>query len=140
MIKIKIFSVGKSKEPWLETALDEYAKRLTGQMGISFVWAKNDEQLIQFTEKEGQAICLDPAGKELDSVDFSKFFQKEIESSGARLTFVIGGAEGLPKRLKKQHPLISLSRLTFTHQLTRLVLIEQLYRAFTLIQGIPYHK
>lgn len=140
MIKIKILSVGKSKEPWLESALDEYAKRLTGQMDISFVWAKNDEQLVQLTEKEGYVICLDPTGKEFDSPNFSKFFQKEIEQSGARLSFVIGGAEGLPGSFKRRYPLISLSRLTFTHQLTRLVLVEQIYRAFTLIQGIPYHK
>ena len=140
MIKIKILSVGKSKEPWLESALEEYAKRLTGQMDISFVWAKNDAQLMQLVEKEGHVICLDPAGKEHDSPGFSQFFQKEIEKSGSRLSFVIGGADGLPESFKKRYPLVSLSRLTFTHQLTRLVLVEQLYRAFTLIQGIPYHK
>jgi len=140
MIKVKIYSVGKTKELWLEQALEEYFKRLTGQMEISCLWAKNDEQLVQLVEKEGVVICLDPQGKQFNSVEFSKFLQKKIESSGARLTFVIGGADGLPPLFKEKYPLISLSRLTFTHQLTRLVLIEQIYRAFTLIQGIPYHK
>jgi len=140
MIKIKIISVGKSKESWLETALEEYAKRLTGHIGISFVWAKDDMQLIQLVEREGAVICLDPEGKLMSSLDFSVFFQKQVEKSGARLAFVIGGADGLPRSLKGNDPLISLSRLTFTHQLTRLVLVEQLYRAFTLTRGIPYHK
>jgi len=140
MIKVKIVSVGKTKEPWLEQAIGEYLKRLTGQIEIALMWVKNDDQLVQLVEKEGAVICLDPQGKEFDSLLFSRFLEKSIEASGARLTFVIGGAEGLPQALKENHPLISLSRLTFTHQLTRLVLIEQLYRAFTLIQGIPYHK
>ncbi|NGX57474.1 MAG: Ribosomal RNA large subunit methyltransferase H [Chlamydiae bacterium] len=140
MIKIKILSIGKTKESWLDTAMGEYFKRLKGQVEFECQWAKSDEQLIQLVEKESSVICLDPAGKEMDSPEFSTFFEKKVEEGGARLTFVIGGAEGLPRSLKDKFSLLSLSRLTFTHQLIRLVLVEQIYRAFTLMKGIPYHK
>lgn len=140
MIKIKILSVGKTKDSWLEEALGDYFKRLRGQIDFDCIWVKSDEQLVQLAQKESSLICLDPSGKEMNSPEFAAFFEKEVEKEGARLTFVIGGAEGLPKNLREYHPLVSLSHLTFTHQIARLILVEQIYRAFTLLKGVPYHK
>lgn len=140
MIKLRIYSVGKTKEEWLELAIAEYLKRLTNQVSIEFVWSKNDQQLIDSVEKEEAVLCLDSKGHMMDSEKFSSFLMKEIEASGSRLAFVIGGPDGLPTALKKKYPLLSLSPMTFTHQIIRLILIEQIYRAFEIHKGSRYHK
>ncbi|OJU82670.1 MAG: 50S rRNA methyltransferase [Chlamydia sp. 32-24] len=142
MFKIKIISIGKNKETWLENALAEYKKRLCQLVEFTFIWAKDNDHLLQIIEKESKQsiICLDPNGKEFDSLQFSKFIQDRLIKADSRLAFVIGGAEGLPLSLKSGYELVSLSRLTMTHQLTRLFLIEQLYRAFEIAKGSPYHK
>lgn len=140
MYRIRILSVGKTKEEWLESAIAEYLKRLQKTTAITFGWAKNDAQLLDFAKKEEGVICLDAAGRMLDSMQFSSFLTKELENHGARLTFVIGGAEGLPPSLKKDYPLISLSPMTLTHQMVRLLLVEQIYRAIEIDKGSNYHK
>lgn len=140
MLKLKIISVGKTKEEWLEAAIQEYLKRLKPVLTCEFVWTKNSEQLLQLTEKEEHCICLDPNGSLMNSEQFADFINKQFIKSGSRLTLVIGGAEGLPQKLKDTTTLISLSPLTFTHQVTRLVLLEQIYRAFEIIKGSKYHK
>lgn len=140
MIKIRILSVGKTKEPWLEEALDEYVKRLKSTLQIEFAFAKNDTQLLEWLAKESRVIALDPQGKLLTSEAFSTFLYDQIEAGGSRLSFVIGGPEGLPQTVRQNSLLLSLSPLTFTHQLARLVLVEQLYRAVEIAKGSPYHK
>lgn len=139
MLKLKLISVGKTKEEWLDAAIDEYVKRLKPVMSIEFLWVKNDDQLIAAVEKETGVICLDAAGQQMTSEQFAGFIGKKFEDNGSRLTLVIGGAEGLPSKLK-QYPLISLSLMTMTHQIVRLVLMEQLYRAFEILKGSKYHK
>jgi 23S rRNA (pseudouridine1915-N3)-methyltransferase len=139
MLRIKIISVGKTKEAWLEAALEEYTKRLAPHLQLETLWVRNDEQLIALAQ-EAPYLALDPQGKELDSIAFSRFLFQQLEKQGSRLTFLIGGPEGLPAELKKGVQLISLSKLTFTHQITRLILAEQLYRAVEIDRGSPYHK
>ncbi len=140
MLKIKILGVGKTKEPWLENAIAIYLQRLKNQVQIEFVFVKDDLQLTAALAKEPAIVCLDSTGKLMTSEQFSSFTMKKLEEGGSRLTFVIGGAEGLPLEIKNIYPLISLSKLTFTHQMIRLMLIEQIYRAFEIIKGSPYHK
>ncbi len=140
MPRIKIISVGKTKERWLQDALQEYLKRLKPTLEMEFQWSQSDAGLLSLAAKEKHIICLDPEGKMMDSVTFSSYFQEQLEKSGARLTFLIGGAEGIPQEIKKAHPLISLSRMTFTHQMTRLILVEQIYRATEILKGSGYHK
>ncbi len=140
MIKIRILAVGKTKEAWLEEALEEYLKRLKATFQIEFAFAKSDAQLLEWLQKEGKVVALDPAGKNFTSEQFSSFLFEQIEAGGSRLTFVIGGPEGLPQNLRLSAFLLSLSPLTFTHQLARLVLVEQLYRAAEIAKGSPYHK
>ena len=140
MLKLKILSIGKTKESWLEEALGEYAKRLKSHMMIEWVWAKDNSQLIEYANKESTVICLDPIGKLLTSEQFAVFFDQLWEKGGSRLTVVIGGADGLPNEFKQKYPLISLSPLTFTHQITRLILIEQIYRSIEIKKGSNYHK
>lgn len=140
MLRLKIYSVGKNKDTWLEEAIGHYEKWLKPTMTVEWLWAKNDEQLERWVLQEPSFICLDPQGKLMTSEAFAVFLQDEWTRQGSRLTFVIGGAEGLPPTLKKRSLQISLSPLTFTHQMTRLILIEQIYRATEIAKGSPYHK
>jgi 23S rRNA (pseudouridine1915-N3)-methyltransferase len=140
MYKIKILTIGKTKEAWLDEAMSEYLKRLKPMAEIELLLAKNNDQLMAWVEKEPSVICLDSTGSLLESPGFSKFFLQEIAKGGSRLAFVIGGAEGLPEKMKSQYPLLSLSPLTFTHQMARLILVEQIYRALEIEKGSQYHK
>lgn len=141
MHKIRILSIGKTKESWLEEAINEYLKRLQSTAELEFVWFKSNEQLLAAANKESNLICLDAEGQQFNSEQFSSFLMKKLESGGSRLSIIIGGAEGLPISLKNSsNPLISLSLLTFTHQTIRLILIEQIYRAFEIAKGSKYHK
>lgn len=125
----------------MKEALDEYSKRLEPILSIQWILAKDDSQLIALLSKESAYIALDPKGKMLTSEDFSTWLIHHFESGGSRLNFVIGGAEGLPASIAEgAEAKISLSKLTFTHQLTRLILLEQIYRAFEIDKGSKYHK
>lgn len=133
MLKIKIISPGKVKESWLKEALAEYEKRLTGTIAIEWI----HKEIIP----EAPYICLDPNGKTLTSPSFSKFLYNEWEACGSRLTFVIGGPEGLSQNiLSGARQILSFSSLTFTHQAIRLLLLEQIYRATQIEKGTGYHK
>jgi 23S rRNA (pseudouridine1915-N3)-methyltransferase len=137
MYKLKIFSIGKTKEAWLKEAIEEYSKRLEPILSIQWILAKDDPQLLALLAKESSYIALDPKGKMFTSEEFSTWMLKQE----SRLNLVIGGAEGLPPQIADQaQAKISLSKLTFTHQLTRLILVEQIYRAFEIDKGSQYHK
>ncbi|MBS0648374.1 MAG: 23S rRNA (pseudouridine(1915)-N(3))-methyltransferase RlmH [Verrucomicrobia bacterium] len=141
MIKIKILTIGKSKENWLQEALAEYEKRLRPFCTFEWILAKNDVQLEEFSKKEGKFIALDPQGKSMTSEKFAAWLSKAAINYHSRLAFVIGGAEGLSPALKAQSSFLwSLSPLTFTHQITRLILLEQIYRAYEINRGSDYHK
>lgn len=140
MYKIKILTIGKTKETWLEEALAEYHKRLKATVQIEIILAKNDAHLAELASKEAVVICLDVVGEPLSSEDFSKLVMTQLERGGARLSFVIGGPEGLPMELRNAPLRVSLSKMTYTHQIVRLVLVEQIYRAFEIDKGSRYHK
>ena len=136
MFKVKVLTIGRVKESWLESALAEYEKRLHPNVLIEWRLAKDDKQLIEWSAKESY-IALDPKGKLFDSESWSK----KMMQLGARPIFCIGGPEGLPEEiLKKAQLRWSLSPLTFTHQIARLILLEQIYRAMEIERGSPYHK
>ena len=140
MFKIKILTIGKNKEKWLQEALDLYTSRLRAIASISFMYIKDNHQLISLLKKESYIILLDSQGKHLSSTEFHNMLYEELEKNGSHLTFVIGGPEGLPKSLLTAHHSISLSSLTFTHQIARLILLEQIYRATEIAKGSQYHK
>ena len=141
MLKITIYTVGKKSDPWMEKGISIYIERLKKFLAIEWVYPKDDKTLTRYLIKEPQFICLDPKGKVLSSLQFSSFLLEEFEKNGSKIVFVIGGVNGLEKHImQKASHLISLSALTFTHQLARVVLIEQLYRGVQIIKGSPYHK
>ncbi len=137
MFKVKVLTIGRCKEEWLAEAIQEYEKRLLGKLCIDWQIAKDDPQLIEWVCQEKSYIALDPKGELLTSEGWSE----KMVKFGLRLTFIIGGAEGLPQSvLQGAQFKWSLSPLTFTHQMTRLILIEQLYRATEIERGSKYHK
>lgn len=136
MFKVKVLTIGRCKETWLAEALCEYEKRLTGKLTIEWHFAKDDEQLTEWALQES-CIAMDPKGELLDSPQWSK----KMMQLGSRLVFCIGGAEGLPAAIIKHAKFRwSLSPLTFTHQMTRIILVEQIYRAMEIERGSQYHK
>lgn len=131
MRKIKIYSPGKKS---FERELNDYAKRLTSEAQILWLYPRELEKALA---KEKTYICLDPTGKQYTSENFAQF----LEAQGAQMTFVIGGDAGLSPPIRKNaSALISLSKMTFTHHMTRLILAEQIYRGILINANRPYHK
>lgn len=156
-MNIKIIAVGKIKEMYIKDALSEYFKRLMPYCSLSVIEipAENiyDENIAEkYKEIEGEKILanlksdsyiitLEINGKSLSSNDFANTI-KEISRSGINeLVFIIGGANGLHKNVcAKSNLKLSFSKMTFTHQMIRLILIEQIYRAYKIISNEPYHR
>ncbi len=140
MYKITVFSVGKTKEAWLAEATCEYEKRLSAVVSIDWILVKKEEQLMNLLE-DIPFIALTPEGKEFTSEGFSSQMHLWLEKFGSRLSFLIGGAEGISSQLlKKAFATVSFSKMVFTHQIIRLLLIEQIYRATEIRKGSRYHK
>ena len=154
-MKTTLILVGKTTNKHLATVIDDYVGRIGHYMPFSVVVVpelKNTKALSeeQQKEREGELILqkikptdtlvlLDERGSELDSVAFSQWLQRK-QSSARNLVFVIGGPYGFSKAVyNRGDEQLSLSRMTFSHQLIRVVFAEQLYRACTIIKGEPYH-
>ena len=153
-MKISLLMVGKTTDARLVSLIDEYQQRLKHYVPFELVILpdiKNAKSLTQDQLKaaEGEAILakvgtteivlLDEHGAEYRSVDFASWLQKKM-SSGRDLTLVIGGAYGFsPAVYERANGKLSLSQMTFSHQMIRLMAIEQIYRAMTILRGEPYH-
>eukprot|EP00965_Chrysotila_dentata_P224445 6194180-Pleurochrysis_carterae.AAC.2 len=163
---VRVVSVGKTKERWLQVrhvltrplesarmptpwtvdvlhtrsqdALAEYMKRLS-VVALECNWVRDDAALVD--SARGRCIVLDERGELYTSKEFSRMMFDALEDGGSRLTFIIGAADGLPDELRNgPHQLLSLSRMTFTHQMARLLLVEQIYRACEIQRGSKYHR
>ena len=152
-MKISLLWIGKTKDGRLRALIDEYIKRLGHYGRISSTELgditrhsgdkkeKEAELLLSRVEGADYVVLLDEKGKKLNSKELAVFLEKQMISSVKRVIFIIAGAEGSAKALKERANLIlSLSPLTFTHDMARLILAEQLYRAFTIIRGEKYHN
>lgn len=116
-------------------------KKLPKTLAVSEIRKAEAQLLSDHIKKESRVILLDEGGKHHDSVQFSKYLEAKLSGGGNSIALVIGGAYGFSEAFKKQHNnLISLSKMTFAHHLARVVLLEQLYRAFTIINNEPYHN
>lgn len=140
MIKICVISPGKIKEAWLEAAINEYLKRLAPLAAFNLIWTRQEKEFLQLVEEEKHPICLDVKGQEMDSHEFASFFFNRVELGGSRITFAIGGPEGFPPGFTRERLRISFSKMTFTHQMARLLLMEQIFRSFEIRRGSRYHR
>ena len=147
-LKVAIRIVGKkSSEPWIEEGIGMYAKRMKGTIDLETTWHKDDSSLIFAAEtdmtKGFAVVSLDPKGSRHSSETFSDNLYKWFEVGGSRVSFLIGGAEGLPASLRpnwnggkgKSKYSVSLSDMTLPHQLARLFLCEQIYRSSEIRKG-----
>jgi len=155
-MKIKLICVGKTIKKYLIEAESEYLKRLSHYGSIEKIEIpeiKNAKNLSQdqIKHQEGQLILkqintsdqvvlLDENGKSFDSIEFSDYLQKRFNSGGKTLIFIVGGAYGFSDEIyNRSNGKISLSKMTFSHQMVRTFFLEQLYRGFTIMKGEPYH-
>lgn len=150
---IKVICIGKIKEEYLRDAIKEYQKRLSKYIKLEIielndinnentqiVLNKEKEEIIRYINKSDYIICLDIDGKEITSVDFSKKIDK-IFNINSNITFLIGGSYGIHQDIKNlANERISFSKLTFPHQLFRVMLLEQIYRSFKIMNNETYHK
>jgi 23S rRNA (pseudouridine1915-N3)-methyltransferase len=155
-MQITLLAIGKTDNKQLQYLIDEYTKRLGFYIKFNLEIIsdiKNSKNLseAQQKRKEGELILdkittsdvlilLDENGKQMDSIGFSNYLQKHMNSGIKRLVFVIGGPYGFSEEVyQKAQGKISLSKMTFSHQMVRLFFIEQLYRGFTILRNEPYH-
>ena len=143
---IKVICVGKIKEKFYVDALNEYKKRLSKYTKLEIIELqdsdiiKEKELILKNINFKDYNIALAIEGKEYNSVELSSHIDK-IQSINSNITFIIGGSDGLDNEIKnKVNELISFSKLTFPHQLFRIILLEQIYRSFKINNNETYHK
>ena len=155
-MNISLLMVGATDDPLLEELIQGYVKRLNHyiKFGLEIIpGLKKTKHLTadQQRHKEGalilntldasdRVILLDEKGKQMSSVGFSEFIQKQLNAGGKKLVFIIGGPYGFSAEVRQRAmSSVSLSAMTFSHQMVRLFMVEQCYRAFTSLKGEPYH-
>jgi len=155
-MKINLLVVGKTEDKYLIEGIEKYLSRLKHYIGFTMVVipdVKNTKNLTEAQQKSREAelilkqisntdtvILMDEKGKKYTSVQFSDYLNKQMIGSVQQLTFIIGGPYGFDESVyKRANGSISLSDMTFSHQMVRLFFVEQLYRAFSILKGEPYH-
>lgn len=159
MVRIKIRAIGKIKEPYIRDAITDYSKRINSFSQVectefleSPISDDHDASRIRAIQSEGEKLCsgigqadcvvvLDRGGKEISSEAFAAMIGKCEVSGPYQIVFLIGGPHGLSDECKKRaDDILSLSAMTFPHQVARLILYEQVYRAFSILRRLPYHR
>ncbi len=155
-MKIELFVVGKTSIGYLKQGIDEYVKRLKHYVSFEIKYIddiKNTKniseqqqkqiegsKIISLLDKSDVVILLDEHGKEYTSIEYANYIQKRMLSGVKKVVFVIGGPYGFSKEVyDRANDKISFSKMTFNHEMIRLIFTEQLYRAFTIINHEPYH-
>ena len=155
-MKIKLLVVGKTDDNRIQSLIDDYRNRLkhyisfelevipdiknSKKLSVDMQKTKEGEIILSKVLNSDRLILLDENGKDFSSLDFSKYIQKNMNSGFKQLVFVIGGPYGFSDDVyKKAIAKVSLSKMTFSHQMVRLFFVEQIYRAFTILKNEPYH-
>ena len=155
-MKIRLIVVGKTNADYLKTGESDYEERLkhyckfeeliitpiknSGKLAKKDLKIKEGELILKNIDPMDQLVLLDEKGKSFSSIDFSNFLNQKLLDSTKRLVFVVGGAFGFSEEIyKRADSKLSLSKMTFSHQMIRLIFKEQLYRAFTILKGEKYH-
>lgn len=155
-MKVKLLMVGKTAHDYLTKAFDDYQQRIihylpyeskvisdlknTKKLTTEQIKLKEGELILNQIQKSDFVVLLDEKGKEFSSVGFARWIEKQMISGLKNMVFVIGGAYGFSDSVYQRSNLkVSLSKMTFSHQMVRIIFIEQLYRAMTILKGEPYH-
>ena len=145
-MKIKVAWIGKTKEPAIASLSDEFLKRISRYVQVEGVGLRDEADLLARFGKDSKSgtkcslVLLDSRGQEFTSEQFAKFVGDHRDSNPLALVFAIGGADGFSRETKSAASrVISLGKITMPHDLARVVLLEQIYRAFTILQGHLYH-
>lgn len=144
-MKLTFAWIGKTKNPAIQALADEYLKRLKQYAEVDGVSLKDEAALLKLSGREGKSprrflVLLDSRGKQLSSEDLAQFVRSYQERNPTPLLFAVGPADGFAENTRSHADLtLSLGKMTIAHELARVVLLEQLYRAFTILKGHPYH-
>jgi 23S rRNA (pseudouridine1915-N3)-methyltransferase len=155
-MKIILILNGKTNQEHIQILLQDYFNRISHYINFEVITipelkkasslsfeeqkTKEGEQMMKYFETSDEIMLLDENGKSYNSVGFSKFIEKKMNASVKRMIFVVGGPFGFSQEIyKRANGMVSLSPMTFSHQVIRLIFAEQLYRAFTIIKGEKYH-
>lgn len=155
-MKIVLITIGKTDAKWLCSGIDEYAGRIGHFTPFELICIpdiKNTRNMDPATQKEREGelilkalqpsddiVLLDDKGKQMTSPELAQWVEHRTSLTGKRLVFIIGGPYGFSDKVYEvAKGKLSLSRMTFSHQMVRLIFLEQLYRAYTILKGIPYH-
>lgn len=151
-MKLKVLWVGKSRDPWVKEAVNDYAGRIRRYCPLELIDIRDEkgaeaeemrrrecERLEKHIPPGATLVLLDERGEQMDSPGLAAFIGKQRDAGVGDLVFVIGGAYGFSEEFRRRGKLLALSRMTFTHQMVRAFLLEQIYRAFTILNKEPYH-
>lgn len=152
-MRLKLLWVGKTQEAWVKTGIEEYAGRIKRYCPLEILEAREEkgaqaavmrerecERLVKLLPKGAKLVVLDERGDQLTSPELANFLTRQRDQGTQDLVFAIGGAYGFTDGFRSQaFKAISLSKMTLTHQMVRVFLLEQIYRGFTIMNGEPYH-
>ncbi len=150
---IKIICIGSIKEKYLKEAIEEYSKRLSKYTKLEIIELKDysineidkclkleEEEILKYIKEKDYVITLEIEGEELSSIDFSNKIDNILQTN-SNIDFIIGGSYGLSDNIKRlSNYKLSFSKMTFPHQLFRIILLEQIYRSFKILNNETYHK
>jgi 23S rRNA (pseudouridine1915-N3)-methyltransferase len=146
-LKITIAWIGKTKEPAIQALTDDYLKRISRYVQVEAVTLRDEAGVLALAGRTGKSsakstlVLMDSRGKELSSEQFARFVGDYQDRNPLPLIFAVGGADGFSDEIKAAaQRTISLGKMTLPHELARVVLLEQVYRAFTILKGHPYHS
>lgn len=144
-MKIKIAWTGKTKDPAIQSLTEEYLERLNHFAEVEGLVVAGEAALLRLQEKSARhpaysLVLLDSRGQELSSEEFAEFLENHQNRNPQPLLFAVGGADGFSEQARKSASFVlSLGKMTLAHELARIVLLEQIYRAFTILKRHPYH-
>jgi 23S rRNA (pseudouridine1915-N3)-methyltransferase len=145
-VKLKIAWIGKTKDPSIQALTNEYLKRISRYAEVEGLALPDEVALLKLREKVGARpahalVLLDSRGKQLSSEEFAQFLQNHLDRNPQPLALAIGPADGFRDSSRRSATaVLSLGKMTLPHELARVVLLEQVYRAFTILKGHPYHS
>lgn len=140
-MQVTILAIGRLRDRPVAALCEDYLKRARRHLPVQIVECRNDAELLRRLPAEGRVVLLDAGGRVYDSPGFARWLDQQMTYGRTALTFVLGGAAGFSDAVRKRgDDTLSLGPMTLPHRLARVVLVEQIYRALSILRGEPYHK